>query len=80
MGYMGFGMRKEVYQRKPKKLSVDNRYKGSKSEFKVDIDKVKNQSFRIRREVPSGLKFLRFFLYKLVPLGVLLFIIYSIIF
>ena len=32
MGYMGFGMRKEVYQRKPKKFSVNYRYKKNKKD------------------------------------------------
>lgn len=77
---MGFGMRKEVYQRKPKKLSLDNRYENVKSEFKIDVNKIKDQSFRIRYEVPLGLKILRFFLYKLVPISVFLLIIYHMVF
>ena len=80
MGYMGFGMRKEVYQRKPKKPSTDKRYEGYKMEFEVDIDKIKNQRFKIRRNVPIWLKIFRVILYKLLPLAVLLIIIYSIIF
>jgi hypothetical protein len=81
MGYMGFGMRKEVYQRKPKKMSNNLIY--SDSRLNIDnnllITQIKKERLKYRPDtVPLGLKAFRIILYKIIPLTILAFIIYSV--
>lgn len=73
MGFMGFGMRKEVYQRKPNKFSVEARYKKNET-GKSTNEKIDFSSHRY--STPLAVKIVRVVIYKLVPLSFLLFLLY----
>lgn len=76
MGYMGFGMRKEVYQRKPKKISVNYRYKKNKK----DKLKPEQKDFTsVRYQTPLIARVIRVLIYKIIPLAFILTFLYFIV-
>jgi len=83
MGYMGFGMRKEDYQRKTKKLSGNLMYSDKEAPlFGEDSNTTQIKRERLKYQpapIPTGLRIFRIILYRLIPLAVVGFILYGII-
>jgi hypothetical protein len=59
MGYMGFGMQKENYQRKAKKVFENTGNHGSPGSFKYK-----------KADVPLALKIFRIVVYLIIPIAI----------
>jgi len=80
MGYMGFGMRKEVYERKPKKLSGNLIYASNngKHQKRINSELLKKEHAKYTPfNFPLALKIFRLLLYKVLPLAALVWVIYE---
>jgi hypothetical protein len=73
MGYMGFGMRKEVYQKKPKQIS--NKIIRASDDPERAVLKRERLNYKIS-SISLGLRIFRAVIYKIVPVLILLYVIY----